>query len=156
MLDKERGEVFDSCYVFKVRFDVPKGSKVLYSIGWSADPVSKLQSILRSFYDEVGYFPKATVLRSVDLRGCEQINEKLCYELIDNLYFFREWSFVGSSAFYSVDEKELLSLFDIVVPSLDGCRLISKLPESFYLMEEKDRISRLCLEQDEDYFVLPE
>lgn len=142
-------------YILQVRFESNKNVKTLYSVGEClSNPVTKLQEILLSFYEERGYLPKARVLRQRRSAESSVLVQRLKYELMDRRFSFGGLSFLESSAFYDVDEKELLSLYNSTVPDLENMELVDKMPEWAYIQEEKDEITSNCLGENEDYYVV--
>lgn len=156
MLELEANVNLNYVYVFKVEFvSKNKNTKVLYSVGWSEeDPVNKLQEILLSFYKARGYFPRATVSRCRKSANAEQINQKLKYELLDNMFSFGSLSFYGSQQFVEIEQKELYRLYDKLIPDVSNLKLIPKLPKWAYLESELVGISNKALEENEDYYVI--
>ena len=150
LLDLQSDKELKYIYVFKIELTKGKKTKIIYSVCYCSDePLIKLQEMLYSFYQTNGYSPRAKILKAEQCSDYEHITKLLQYELLDNRFHFQ-----GLSNIYSINEKELLSLYHTHIPNRDGVTMHEMMPRWSLSDAEYQELVDNSLDVTNDYYAV--
>ena len=113
---KEQEVDIRKVYIMKFRFRKGDSYKVLYKIGISKDPIHRVSEICRSFFMKRRYFPEVELKRSRSSDRFFAVETALHHTFQDMKWDFKGLEFDGKEEFFDVDEDELLSAYEGILP----------------------------------------
>ena len=155
LLDIKSNKDLQFVYIFKIELHNGNKTKVVYTIGHTKDDHAiTLQELLLSHYYDADYFPRAKILRMEQIADYDQITKELQYELLDNLVYFKKLTFKGSKQMYSIDEKELLTIYHKYISDTHNVELIEMMPKWSLSDSELKELVDTSLDMTEQYYAV--